>query len=341
MDRQNKKIILVGGGTMGSVSPLLAVAKKYPAKYLFVGSKQGPEREVVRQTGLDYTAIRAGKLRRYWSVKNILDIANTKIGFFQSLKIIKDFKPDIILSAGSFVAVPMIIAAWLLRIPRVIHQQDIKLGLANKLMSYFTTKVTVTFPEQVKLFAKEKTIVTGNPVRSIEENKPEPIILITGGGLGARSFNDFISEFIPYLAEHYPVHHILGKDNGDQALDLLNYYPHKFVTEDMLSLIARAEIIISRAGMSLITEAASMSKALVLIPIPDSHQEANAEFFAKNNSAILVKQGSAKIMSRYLHKLLSHSTLRQQLGDNLNKLFPTKPIDNYRKVIEDILNKRK
>lgn len=246
---------------MGSVSPLLAIAQKYPADYLFIGTPTGPERAVVVNQGLLFQSINAGKLRRYWSWKNFWDVFKIFGAVFVSIKILLKFKPDIVLSAGSFVAVPIIWVAWILRIPRVIHQQDIKVGLANKLLAPFATKITVTFPEQKELFAKNKVIVTGNPVRQAKKvEESVPMVVITGGGLGARGFNEFVSGFIPQLARYAQVHHILGNENFDQALNLANYYPHKFLAHDMMELLSQSDLIISRGGMSLITEAASLKK---------------------------------------------------------------------------------
>ena len=334
----SKKILLVGGGTMGSVSPLLAIAKKYQADYLFVGTKYGPEKSVVDSLGLKYRAITGGKLRRYWSFKNLLDIFKIKFAWWQSLFLLIKYKPDIILTAGSFVAVPVAYAAWVLRIPVIVHQQDIQVGLANKLMAFVAKKITVTFPETKKLFPTKKTIVTGNPTNTcMQPQKDRSSIVITGGGLGARGFNKFLAEFIPNLTKNYQVHHILGTNNLDQALDLENYQAHQFIKQGMVDLLSQADIIISRAGLSLITEAAALKKALVLIPIPSSHQEKNAEFFAKQNAAIMVRQGSRQILARYLYKLTSHPKLRQDLGENLYNLFPKDPVDKYIKVIEDIL----
>ena len=107
----------------------------------------------------------------------------------------------------------------------------------------------------------------------------------------------------------------------------------------MIELLANAEFIISRAGMSLITEVASLKKPLLLIPIPDSHQEKNAEFFAKHNAVLFVKQGSKQIMKRYLEKVMSNKELRYALGQNLANLFPQKAVDNYIELIENTLNK--
>lgn len=338
MEEKRKKIFLVGGGTLGSVSPLLAIAEKYDADYVFVGTQSGPERSLVESYGLDFVSISSGKLRRYFSGENFKDIFKLIKAFGQSLKLLHQHKPDVVLTAGSFVAVPMVWAAWFLRIPSVVHQQDILVGLANKLMAPFAKKITVVFEQQKKDFKIKKVIVTGNPVRQPRVNSKDqkPIVLITGGGLGARNLNDFVAHFVPMLTREYEVHHILGQKNWEQKFEHANYHTYKFVKEGMIDLMARAEIIISRAGMGFITEAASLKKALVLIPIPHSHQERNAAFFAKQNAAFMVRQGSMQIMDRYLQKLLRHKELRDGAGENLYNIFPHHAVDNYIKLIKDI-----
>ena len=337
---QNKqnKILLVGGGTLGSVSPLLAVAKKYSADYLFIGSHYGPEKYIVEAAGLEFKSISSGKLRRYFSWLNFVDLFKLNLAWWQSIFLLLKFKPDIILTAGSFVAVPVAWAAWVLRIPIIVHQQDIGVGLANKLMAPIARKISVTFTDSKNLFKASKVVVTGNPVGVVSKKiSNQPSIVITGGGLGARDFNDFLAEFIPLLTENYQVQHILGTKNYDQALDLPNYQSYKFIKEGMIDLLAQADIIISRAGLSLITEAAVLKKALILIPIPDSHQEDNAKFFAQHNAAIMVRQGSRQILASYLNKLLDNKHLQQALGKNLYNLFPKNAVDNYIKLIEDVL----
>lgn len=339
MSEKKPKILLVGGGTLGSVSPLLAIAKNFPADYLFVCSPSGPEIKIVKESGLPYITLNTGKLRRYFSWANFSDILKLKISFFKSLNILRKYKPDLVLTAGSFVAVPVVWAAWCCRIPIIIHQQDIVVGLANKLMAPLANKITVTFPEQKNNFKnKKKVVLTGNPVRiNTSDVVDQKIILITGGGLGARGLNEFVKQFIPYLGTFYPVHHILGAENWDQKAIAENYTPHQFVTSQMLDLMSRAELIISRAGMQTITEAAQISKALVLIPMPDSHQEQNAIFLAKHNAAYMVKQGQHQIMERYLEKLLNDENLRQGVANNLHKLFPEQAMENYIALMKILL----
>ncbi|MDQ5938769.1 MAG: UDP-N-acetylglucosamine--N-acetylmuramyl-(pentapeptide) pyrophosphoryl-undecaprenol [Patescibacteria group bacterium] len=339
MNEKKPKILLVGGGTLGSVSPLLSVAKNFPAEYLFVCSPNGPERKIIAASQIPFVSLDTGKLRRYFAWQNVADIFKLKISFFKSLALIRKYKPDLVLTAGSFVAVPVVWAAWFARVPVVVHQQDIVVGLANKIMAPFAKVITITFPEQKNNFKnKKKIVLAGNPVR-LNTARPveQKIILITGGGLGARGLNEFIKQFIPYLASFYPVHHILGAENWDQKVVAENYTPHQFVTSEMLELMNSAELIISRAGMQTITEAAQLSKALVLIPMPDSHQEQNAIFLAKHNAAYLVKQGQHQIMERYLEKLLNSADLRQGVATNLHNLFPEQAMENYIKVIKSLL----
>ena len=167
MDNQIKpyKILLTGGGTGGSVAPLLAIAESLTMQdFLWLGTKSGPERKMVEEAGIKFKAISGGKLRRYFSFKNLGDIFKIKLGFFQSLFIMLKWRPNLVMSAGSFISVPVVYAAWLLRVPALIHQQDVKAGLANKLMAPFSKVITVAFEKSLADYGK-KAIWIGNPVR--------------------------------------------------------------------------------------------------------------------------------------------------------------------------------
>src|SRR5579864_4564887 len=145
------KILLVGGGSGGPVAPLIAVADHiqmaHPkAEFLLVGTNSGPERQMAAAAGIGFKHITTGKLRRYFSLKNLGSPFLTLFGFFQSLRILKKFRPDCVFGTGSFVQVPMVWAAWFLKIPVVLHQQDILPSLANRLCQMVAKKITVTFP---------------------------------------------------------------------------------------------------------------------------------------------------------------------------------------------------
>jgi len=213
------KILFSGGGTMGSVSPLIAIyekiKKKNPeAKFLFIGTKTGPEKKAVESYKINFKAIASGKLRRYFSWNNFIDPFKIIWGFFQSLIILIKFRPNAVAIAGSFVGVPVAWAAWILRIPILIHQQDIVAGLANKLMANYAKKITISFEPSLKDFAENKTVMTGNPVREefyvcnkekgreVFDLKSElPVLLVLGGGTGASDLNKVIEESLPDLLQ--------------------------------------------------------------------------------------------------------------------------------------------
>lgn len=223
------KILLTGGGTGGSVTPLLAVAKKLKEQkseleFLFLGSKKGPEKELIEEEKIPWQPIFAGKLRRYLSLRNIIDPFFILLAFWQSLGIIIKFKPDIILSAGSFVSVPVVWASWFCRVPILIHQQDIKPGLANKLMAPFARKITVSFVKSLKDFSTKKVVWTGNPVRSeVFQGKQEkaqdffclekdlPTILVLGGGTGSLRLNKVMSNAVFELINFCQIIHSAGR----------------------------------------------------------------------------------------------------------------------------------
>ena len=192
---------------MGSVYPLLAIRaelieQKICSDFVWVGTKDGVERQILEKEMMPYFSINAGKWRRYFSGKNFFDWFNVLIGFFQSLKIIIKTKPDLILTAGSFVGVPVVLAGWLLRRKIIVHQQDLKAGFANRLMAPFASKITVSFDYSLKFFPARKTVLTGNPVRrqviggqkqrakeffGLEDNLAT--LLVMGGSQGAAEIN--------------------------------------------------------------------------------------------------------------------------------------------------------
>jgi len=158
------KIIFSGGGTLGPVTPLLAiydiVKTAHPeAQFLWVGTKRGPERELVEQKGIRFITLSSGKFRRYLSIWNITDIVRIIIGFFQSIEIIRKESPGLCVSAGGFISTPLHWAAWFLGVPTWIHQQDVKVGLSNKLMAPFAKVITTALSKNVADFSKKKTLL--------------------------------------------------------------------------------------------------------------------------------------------------------------------------------------
>ena len=220
------KIILTGGGTMGSVTPLLGVAEEIKkcapdVEFLWIGTKNGPEKKVVDSYNINFKTIPAGKFRRYFSLRNFSDPFSILAGFFKSLWLIFKFKPQMILSAGGFVAVPVIWAGWILKVPSLVHQEDLRPGLANKLTARFAKIITVAFSDSLKYFPR--AIVTGNPIRaeifsgsreatekSFNLEKDLPTLFVLGGGTGALELNKIVVAAVPELVKFCQVIHMTG-----------------------------------------------------------------------------------------------------------------------------------
>lgn len=334
------KILFAGGGTMGSVSPLIAVYEKIRkdnknTDFLFIGSATGPEKKAVESYKIPFKAISAGKLRRYFSWDNFTDPFKILLGFMQSFIIILKFKPNVVMIAGSFVGVPVAWAAYLLRVPVLIHQQDIIAGLANKMMANFSKKITVSYEPSIADFSVNKTVLTGNPVR--EEfyicdpekgnevfglKKDLPVLLILGGGTGSQVLNEVVEKSLADLLQFVQVIHITGRGKTID-MEAENYHQFEFLTHDMTEAICLADLVVTRAGMSTLSELIIAAKPVVIIPIPNSHQEYNAAYFQKNNAAIVLSQLALtkENFVSTIKELFFEKHKRDNLSRNISKMM--------------------
>ena len=196
-----KRIVLTGGGTAGHVTPniaLLPELKKHGYDILYIGSKDGIEKDLISEFDIPYYGISSGKLRRYFDLKNFSDPFKVLKGYSEARNILKQIQPDIVFSKGGFVTVPVVIAANHLHIPVIIHESDMTPGLANKLAIPAATKVCCNFPETLKHLPQEKAVLTGSPIRQelmtgskakalqfLGFNPVKPVVLIMGGSLGS------------------------------------------------------------------------------------------------------------------------------------------------------------
>lgn len=279
-----KRIVLTGGGTAGHVTPNIALIpslKKAGFEIYYIGSEDGIEKTLIQEEGIKYFGIKAGKLRRYMDKKNFTDILKVSKGFIQALAILKNIKPDILFSKGGFVSSPVVWAAWILKIPVVLHESDITPGLANKIALPFAKNICYSFPETIKYLTKEKSILTGIPVRnslfygnknfgiklcSFTNNKP--ILLIMGGSLGSKILNENIRSILDFILEDFQVCHICGKGHLEPSLNnKKGYKQFEYVREELPHIFAMSNIIISRAGATTLYEILALKKPNILVPL--------------------------------------------------------------------------
>ncbi len=342
------KILLSGGGTLGPVTPLLAIAEairsKYPAaSFVWVGTPNGPEKKLVENAGISFFPLRSGKLRRYRSFLNVVDVWKTMNAFFWSLLFLRREKPNVCISAGGFVSVPIHVAAWMLRIPTWIHQQDVAVGLANRLMAFFATRITTALESTTAShFFSSKTAWIGNPVRkeiffgNSERGRKRwgigdtlPVVFVTGGGTGAHSLNRLIIEALPMLQSHCHVIHLTGQDRAKDIVDQISekyasfYHPYSFFTHEMADAYALADVVVARGGFGTITELAALSKAAILVP-KFGHQEKNITFLEDRYAVIAFheEKGTEEDLARHILDLLKDAKKRSELGCKLHESIP-------------------
>lgn len=323
------KIVLTGGGTAGHVTPHLSLIpqlQKQGYDVHYIGTRDGIEANMISSLpSVTYHCIQSGKLRRYFSLQNFTDPFRVLIGAFQSLLLMLKLKPDVCFSKGGFVSVPVVIGAWLCRVPTVCHESDLTPGLANRICTRFANKVATTFPECAKLIG-EKGIHTGTPLRpelfSGDRQKglalcgfdgSKPVLLMTGGSLGAQRINTALRAALPALLPHMDILHLCGKGNLDEnLLQTTGYCQKEFLSSEMPDALAVADAVLSRAGSNTLSELLALHKPMLLIPYPmgasRGDQIQNAKSFQKQGIADVLMQEdmTPKTLTECVLDLMNH-----------------------------------
>ncbi len=354
------KIVFSGGGTLGPVTPLLAIAQvcrqKYPdTEFVWIGTKNGPERELVEKAGIRFETLTSGKWRRYFSFLNIFDIFRIFWGFCQSFVFVLVEKPTLMISAGGFVSVPLHYAGTLLGVKSWIHQQDFEVGMANKFMAPLADKITVALESNLTKFNKKKTVWLGNPVRAEILNGDKerakklfgiksdlPIVFATGGGTGSLKVNQLIIESIQHLQGICEVIHLSGKERPQEMVTHVssmfpNYHHFQFLTTEMADAYAAADIVVSRGGFGSITEIAALKKPAILIPMP-GHQYDNVKFIADAGAAIFVDERMAdgNYLAKTIKQLLEDTVFRKHLQQKIFEVMPVAKPEQILGIIDSL-----
>lgn len=296
------KIVLTGGGTAGHVTPNIALLphlQRAGCEIHYLGTAAGIERSLIEREGIPFHAISAGKLRRYLSAENARDVLRIAKGFGQSLALLRRLRPDMVFSKGGFVSCPVVWAAWLLRVPVVVHESDLTPGLANRLSIPFAVKVCHAFPETARYLPRDKAVLTGIPVREgllrgnagkgraicgLDAGKPA--ILVIGGSLGAEALNKAIGAALDSLLPEFNIIHIRGRGKIDGSLTGIHgYRQYEYVYDELPHFMALADLVVSRAGATTLFELLALKKPNLLVPLSRAasrgDQIDNARSFAR------------------------------------------------------------
>lgn len=358
------RVVISAGGTGGHIYPALAIINKIKEKekkcdILYIGTTDRMEKDIVPKLGIKYVGIEMEGINRKKLLSNISVFIKYKKAINKAKKAIKEFKPDVVIGVGGYITAPVLIAAHKLKIKTVIHEQNSVPGVSNKLISKYADKICVSLPNTVSYFDKEKTIYTGNP-RSEEIINIKPalkkdfgldedkkLVLIVMGSLGSTTMTKKIKELVPHFKDKdYQVLIVTGKSYYDDFKKINLSKNVKIVPflENMINLLKKTDLIISRAGASTIAEITAIGLPSILVPSPyvtNNHQYLNAKELEDYKASKLVseKDFCSEIIVPLVDDILNNKTLYNEMKKNSLKLgvpsSATKFYDEVKKVIKE------
>ncbi|MBI4256661.1 UDP-N-acetylglucosamine--N-acetylmuramyl-(pentapeptide) pyrophosphoryl-undecaprenol N-acetylglucosamine transferase [Candidatus Uhrbacteria bacterium] len=337
------KILFTGGGTMGPVTPLLAVWEAWRASdasvtAIWVGTSKGPERSVVESQGISFLTLPVARFPRYPSVEWLTAPVKLLYAFCKAMNILRSQKPDLVASAGGYTAVPIIYAAKLLGVNVWVHHQDVELTRTTKLTVPFADLVTVAW-ERNQNDLGDRVKVVGNPVRpsflkgscqrayaSFGMNRNKPTVLVVGGGTGSAWINEAIDTIADALTKQANVIHLTGRNKSIQPRHP-DHHVREFLDEQMADALAVADVVVCRAGLATITELAALSKASIMIPLPNSPQRANADMIADACVVLDQRHTTPEQLLQEVIALLEDDQRRRELGAKMHGKLRTNIAD--------------
>ena len=368
MSSKNKsyKIILSGGGTGGHIYPAIAIANelklRHPdAEFLFVGAKDRMEMEKVPQAGYAIKGLWISGIQRKLTLKNMMFPFKLISSLWNAKKIIKQFKPDVVIGTGGFASGPLLHVATYKGVPSLIQEQNSFPGITNKLLAKKAKKVCVAYNGLERFFPAEKIIKTGNPVRQdlldISSKRAEAIkyfdlvegkqtLLVLGGSLGAKAINELMVNELDFLQTlniqviwqcgklYYQSYKLYGNTKHVQIHEFINKMDYAY---------AAADFIISRAGAGSVSELCIVGKPVVFVPSPyvaEDHQTKNASAIVNENAALIIAQDDLKVdFKNKFGQLVASKEKQEELSKNIKKLALVNATKDIADEVEKLLNK--
>ncbi|OGG24572.1 hypothetical protein A3A79_05300 [Candidatus Gottesmanbacteria bacterium RIFCSPLOWO2_01_FULL_43_11b] len=305
------KILITGG----HITPALAVAEEIRERYpdwelVLVGRRfsleankiQSEEERLAKKYNLEFIPFKTGRFTRAFALTTLISLSNVPVGFISAINIVSSVRPNLIISFGGYIALPVVIAGKLMGIPTVTHEQTRKRGLSNRIIGLFARKVCVSYPDQ-------KGVYTGLPIRRsiFEKSKPpagvdskRPLLFFSGGSTGSQSLNTIFFECITLLTKRYMVVHQTGRASESKQMENYQSFPYIDLPE-YAWILQNAKLIIGRSGANTAGEVAALGKVALWIPLPWSG--ANEQY---ENAAFLVNKGTSELIQQ---KNLTQATL--------------------------------
>jgi UDP-N-acetylglucosamine--N-acetylmuramyl-(pentapeptide) pyrophosphoryl-undecaprenol N-acetylglucosamine transferase len=336
------RVMISGGGTGGHTSPASAIVqelRKRDAKLYvqWVGKPGAIEERVAKSLGVTFRGVSATGWPRKPGPKQLSAAFKMGVSLLRALQYVRSFQPQVAVGVGGYVSLPTLLAAQWLGVPTFVHEQNKRLGMANRFLAKRATHVFLSYPDSVGDYPRDRATVVGNPVREGFAAPPErdaakqalgfradlPLVLVVGGSQGAQSINRAVAGCLKLLSPNSAqVLWMTGRDGAEEAQRAAAEAPVNAVAktfiDDMVTACAAADLIISRAGASSTAELAAVGRASVLVPYPfatDDHQTANAQAFVEAGASVLMpdKDCTAESLAQLLQKLLADAPRRAEM----------------------------
>lgn len=351
-----KRVVLTGGLSGGHTFPLIAVARalseemKGDVEFLFIGSRGAFEEKAMTEAGIPCKFIPTAKWRRYFSFQNYIDLFKLPVAFVQSLWHLLWFMPDAVFSKGGAASVPIALAAWIYRIPILLHDSDAVAGRANRFVARYASRIAIAYEKARQYFPANKIALTGNPIRpeilagdaargreNLGFTTERPVVLVIGGSLGAERLNKAIVRMMPeLLANGYQVLHLTGERNlahvQEEAVALgikpgAGYIALPFLpAAELADVYALSTVVVSRAGAGTIAELAALAKPSILVPLStaaNNEQRENAYEIARRGGAVVIEEANlgGHILLEVLADVIGHPDKSKTMGESLQKYY--------------------
>ena len=314
-NNEDLRIIIAGGGTGGHLFPGIAVAQAFISRVsgvevIFVGTDRVFEKKILSETGFRHLSITAEGIKGRSLWRKLFSILKLPKGILESLWILLKFRPHLVVGVGGYSAGPVVMGAWLLRVRRVLHEQNVLPGVTNRMLSRFSDCIFLSFEQTKRYFKKHRVMVTGNPIRqeilkaadrakTLSNDATQFSVFIVGGSQGAHSINMAMMDALGHIKDRDIYHFVHQTGSEDESMVKTRYLAEGFQAavqpffSDMAARLQHADLVICRAGATTVAEITAFGKAAIFIPYPyaaDNHQMLNARDLETSGAAELIQE---------------------------------------------------
>lgn len=360
------RVIVSGGGTGGHIYPAIAICQKLEEKFenteiLYIGTETGPEKNVVSKYGYNFESLEAMGLPRKISTRLIRSFFTNMRGMTKARKIIKSFKPDIVIGTGGYVCAPILYQATRRHVPTLIHESNSYPGVTTKILASKVDKVLISYAQAMSHFKKKSNVVvTGNPVRTnfsdkytdedlkkLGIDKDIPVVFSFGGSNGSMAMNKAVSSMAKHLDGKFYLLHQTGNKNYEKFMEETqeNKYLKVFPYIDNIDLFyAVSDLVIASSGAMTLSELSSVKKPSILIPkayTTENHQQYNAQTYVDNNAAVMIleKNLNERVLYDNIVDIVSDKENMKIMGENASKLANPDAADQIAEIVSKLIAK--